>query len=150
MKAISGGSSSRTKKVPCSWNCRSLSAWWERCWCHRLRRLAQSQHCCRRPRWWSRRTWRNSTGHMFDSPHRRFNPLTGDWVLVSPQRAGRPWLGQIEKIPPENLPAYDPTCYLCPGNARAGGVRNPDYGGTFVFDNDFAALHPEEVEPGEE
>lgn len=82
---------------------------------------------------------------MYDSPHRRLNPLTGDWVLVSPQRAGRPWLGQIEKMPLENLPAYDPDCYLCPRNKRAGGVQNPDYRGTFVFDNDFASLLPDAV-----
>jgi UDPglucose--hexose-1-phosphate uridylyltransferase len=80
---------------------------------------------------------------MFDAPHRRLNPLTGDWVLVSPQRTGRPWLGQVEKMPPENLPPYDPGCYLCPGNARAGGAQNPEYTGTFVFDNDFAALKPD-------
>jgi UDPglucose--hexose-1-phosphate uridylyltransferase len=80
---------------------------------------------------------------MYDSPHRRLNPLTGDWVLVSPQRAGRPWLGQVEKTPAENLPAYDPECYLCPGNTRAGGIHNPDYRKTFVFDNDFASLRPE-------
>lgn len=79
---------------------------------------------------------------MLDFPHRRFNPLTRDWVLVSSQRTQRPWLGQVEKPPPEELPAYDPTCYLCPGNARAGGVRNPHYTSTFVFDNDFAALLP--------
>jgi UDPglucose--hexose-1-phosphate uridylyltransferase len=79
---------------------------------------------------------------MYDSPHRRLNPLTGDWVLVSPHRAGRPWLGQVEKTPEENLPAYDPECYLCPGNMRAGGIRNPDYKSTFVFDNDFASLLP--------
>ncbi len=79
---------------------------------------------------------------MFTTPHRRLNPLTGDWVLVSPHRARRPWLGQVEKTPAENLPQYDPTCYLCPGNERAGGIKNPDYAGTFVFDNDFPALLP--------
>ena len=84
---------------------------------------------------------------MFDSPHRRLNLLTREWVLVSPQRARRPWQGQVEKTPPENQPQYDPTCYLCPGNERAGGVKNPAYTGTFVFDNDFAALLPEEVAP---
>jgi len=77
-----------------------------------------------------------------DSPHRRLNPLTGEWVLVSPQRAKRPWLGQVEKTPVQSLPVYDPTCYLCPGNERAGGVRNPQYMGTYVFDNDFSALLP--------
>jgi UDPglucose--hexose-1-phosphate uridylyltransferase len=82
---------------------------------------------------------------MFDSPHRRFNPLTGEWILVSPHRAKRPWLGQVEKTPPENLPQYDPNCYLCPRNERAGGVKNPDYSSTLVFDNDFAALLTDEV-----
>ncbi len=76
----------------------------------------------------------------FDRPHRRLNLLTGQWVLVSPHRAKRPWLGQVEKIPPENLPTYDPTCYLCPGNQRSAGAVNPPYTETFVFDNDFAAL----------
>ncbi len=78
-----------------------------------------------------------------DHPHRRFNQLTREWVLVSPHRAKHPWLGQVEKTPPENLPAYDPGCYLCPGNSRAGGVQNPPYTSTFVFDNDFAALLPD-------
>src|SRR6266478_4557482 len=75
-------------------------------------------------------------------PHRRYNPLTRDWVLVSPQRTERPWQGQAEEVTGEIQLRYDPTCYLCPGNARAGGVRNPQYGGTFVFENDFAALRP--------
>ena len=83
---------------------------------------------------------------MIESPHRRFNPLTRDWVLVSPHRARRPWLGQVEKTPSESLPQYDPECYLCPGNERAGGVKNPLYTGTFVFDNDFAALLPDAEE----
>jgi UDPglucose--hexose-1-phosphate uridylyltransferase len=77
-----------------------------------------------------------------ERPHRRFNPLTGDWVLVSPQRAQRPWQGAVE--PPETASAvpYDPQCYLCPGNERACGARNPLYTSTFVFDNDFPALLP--------
>lgn len=82
---------------------------------------------------------------MYDSPHRRFNPLTGESVLVSPHRAKRPWLGQVEKNSTENLPHYDPTCYLCPRNERVGGVINPDYKAAFAFDNDFAALLPDEV-----
>jgi len=76
-------------------------------------------------------------------PHRRFNPLTREWVLVSPHRTKRPWLGRVEKAAPENLPSYDPTCYLCPGNERADGARNPKYPSTCVFDNDFAALLPD-------
>jgi UDPglucose--hexose-1-phosphate uridylyltransferase len=79
---------------------------------------------------------------QFDFPHRRLNPLTGEWVLVSPHRAKRPWLGQVEKAPQDNLPRYDPACYLCPGNKRAEGAVNPQYTGTFTFDNDFAALLP--------
>ncbi len=82
---------------------------------------------------------------MFNLPHRRFNPLTGEWVLVSPHRAKRPWQGQVEKTAAASLPHYAPTCYLCPRNERAGGVVNPDYSGTFVFDNDFAALLPPDV-----
>ncbi len=78
-----------------------------------------------------------------DHPHRRFNALTGDWILVSPHRTKRPWQGQVERPPQETRPAYDPTCYLCPGNERAGGKRNPDYTSTFVFTNDFAALLPD-------
>src|ERR1700682_3993037 len=76
-------------------------------------------------------------------PHRRFNPLIREWVLVSPHRTKRPWLGRIEKAAPTNLPAYDASCYLCPGNERADGAKNPKYTSTFVFDNDFAALLPD-------
>ncbi|MDK2970459.1 MAG: UDPglucose--hexose-phosphate uridylyltransferase, partial [Candidatus Sumerlaeota bacterium] len=76
----------------------------------------------------------------FDHPHLRRNPLTGETVLVSPHRLNRPWQGKQETIPSENKPAYDAGCYLCPGNARAGGEKNPEYENTFVFDNDFSAL----------
>ena len=76
-------------------------------------------------------------------PHRRRNPLTGEWVQVSPQRVQRPWQGRQDPPAPQVRPAHDPTCYLCPGNERAGGQRNPPYEGTFVFANDFAALVPD-------
>jgi UDPglucose--hexose-1-phosphate uridylyltransferase len=78
-----------------------------------------------------------------DSPHRRYNPLTNEWVLVSPHRNKRPWQGQLEKSSVENRPAYDPDCYLCPGNIRAGDVQNPNYDKTYVFTNDFKALLPD-------
>jgi len=75
-----------------------------------------------------------------ESPHRRWNPLKREWVIVSPHRTQRPWQGQTEEIAAPPSLAYDPTCYLCPGNTRAGGHKTPQYSGTYVFDNDFAAL----------
>jgi UDPglucose--hexose-1-phosphate uridylyltransferase len=74
--------------------------------------------------------------------HRRLNPLTREWVLVSPHRTERPWQGQVEPLPPETSVAYDPQCYMCPGNTRASGAKNPDYTSSLVFDNDFPALRP--------
>jgi UDPglucose--hexose-1-phosphate uridylyltransferase len=76
------------------------------------------------------------------NPHRRFNPLTGEWIFVSPHRTQRPWQGKVEEVADAERPPYDPDCYLCPGNARAGSARNPAYETTLVFDNDFGALLP--------
>lgn len=73
-------------------------------------------------------------------PHRRRNPLTGEWVLVSPHRLSRPWQGRVEGATGFDRPAHDPSCYLCPGNTRVGGEVNPAYADTYVFDNDFQAL----------
>lgn len=75
-----------------------------------------------------------------DNSHKRYNILTGDWILVSPHRTKRPWQGKEEDVIVEERPSYDPNCYLCPGNERAGGVVNPDYKEPFAFTNDFAAL----------
>ena len=79
---------------------------------------------------------------LTEDPHRRLNALTNEWVLVSPHRATRPWQGEVAPLPTTKEPTYDPNCYLCPGNTRAGGIRNPPYSSTFVFENDFAALKP--------
>jgi len=78
-----------------------------------------------------------------DDPHRRHNPLSGEWILVSPHRAKRPWQGQQEAADRSVKPAHDPSCYLCAGNTRVNGEKNPQYEGTYVFENDFAALKPD-------
>jgi UDPglucose--hexose-1-phosphate uridylyltransferase len=77
------------------------------------------------------------------APHRRWNPLLREWVLVSPHRTQRPWQGQVEEVVAPAALTYDPNCYLCPGNMRANGERTPRYKETFVFENDFAALKPD-------
>ena len=86
-----------------------------------------------------------ATFNLKEHPHRRFNPLTREWVLVSPHRTERPWQGRVEGLD-RQPPTYDPACYMCPGNVRATGARNPTYTGTLVFDNDYAALLPDTPE----
>lgn len=87
-----------------------------------------------------------------DYSHKRYNILTGEWVLVSPHRAKRPWQGQNEAVLNEVRPSYDKTCYLCPGNTRINGEVNPNYEDVFVFTNDFSALQKDsklfEIEDG--
>ncbi len=75
-----------------------------------------------------------------EHPHTRYNALTGDWLLVSPHRTKRPWQGKVESLPADDRPAYDPNCYLCPGNTRADGTVNPEYKDSFVFTNDYSSL----------
>lgn len=88
----------------------------------------------------------NSSFNQKQHPHRRYNPLLDEWILVSPQRASRPWQGQTEKRTEEKLPAHDEHCYLCSGNLRINGEKNPKYKGVYVFANDFGSLMKEEVE----
>jgi len=77
---------------------------------------------------------------LLSTPHKRFNPLLREWVLVSPQRTERPWQGKMERLPAASAVTYDANCYLCPGNKRAGGKQTPQYSGTYIFENDFPAL----------
>ncbi|MCD9855181.1 UDP-glucose--hexose-1-phosphate uridylyltransferase [Epilithonimonas sp. JDS] len=92
----------------------------------------------------------NSSFDQKKHPHRRYNPLLDEWILVSPQRANRPWQGQTEKVAEQKLPAHDPNCYLCSGNVRVNGDKNPDYQGVFVFENDFGSLMKDNVEFSDE
>jgi UDPglucose--hexose-1-phosphate uridylyltransferase len=96
---------------------------------------------------------KNRMLNLATESHRRYNPLKREWVVVSPQRTARPWQGRVEAIGPSNVRPYEPDCYMCPGNVRASGKRNPEYTSTFVFDNDYPALtagvSQEMVEHGE-
>jgi UDPglucose--hexose-1-phosphate uridylyltransferase len=85
---------------------------------------------------------------LAEHSHRRYNALTGEWLVVSPHRTKRPWQGKVDEPIRPTEQRYDPNCYLCPGNARAGDAKNPHYESVFVFDNDFAALQPD-VPPGQ-
>lgn len=84
-----------------------------------------------------------NVGTVPASPHRRYNPLSDEWVLVSADRTQRPWQGEVLAPADGIRPSHDPTCYLCPGNNRAGGHLNPAYATTFAFTNDFPALQPD-------
>src|SRR4028119_72649 len=85
-------------------------------------------------------TDRSAALNLSAHPHRRLNLLTGEWLLVSPHRAKRPWHGDETPPPRKESAAYDTECYLCPTNVRANGTRNPSYDGAYVFSNDFPAL----------
>lgn len=87
----------------------------------------------------------NSSFDHKKHPHRRYNPLLDEWILVSPQRANRPWQGQTEERVKATLPAHYENCYLCSGNSRVNGEKNPDYKGVYVFDNDFGSLMKDDV-----